>query len=65
MDPKRLISALEKVVRYNRDRFGAASNEDDYPTIGERRRFARRLGDWLGRPGAPSDCGRPTTRGPP
>jgi hypothetical protein len=53
MDPKRLTSALEKVVRYNRDRFGAAPNEDDYPAIGERRKFARRLVKWLGRSGVP------------
>jgi Zn-dependent protease with chaperone function len=53
MDPKRLTSALEKIVRYNRDRFGAALNEDDYPAIGERRRFARRLVEWLGRSTAP------------
>jgi hypothetical protein len=65
IDPKRLISALDKVVRYNRDRFGAALNEDDYPTIGERRRFARRLVAWLGRPGPPSGCDRPTPRAPP
>ena len=52
-DPKRLTSALEKVLRYNRDRFGAALNEGDYPAIGERRRFARRLIEWLGRSGAP------------
>jgi hypothetical protein len=62
LDPKRLISALEKIVRYNRDRFGAALNENDYPTIGERRRFARRLLDWLGRPGAANGCARPTSR---
>jgi Zn-dependent protease with chaperone function len=53
MDPKRLTSALEKIFRYNRDRFGAALNEDAYPAIGERRRFARRLVEWLGRSGVP------------
>jgi Zn-dependent protease with chaperone function len=53
MDPERLTSALEKIVRYNRDRFGAALNEGDYPAIGERRRFARRLVEWLGRSGVP------------
>jgi hypothetical protein len=53
MDPGRLTSALERVSRYNRDRFGAALNEDDYPAIGERRRFARRLLEWLGRSGTP------------
>jgi hypothetical protein len=52
-DPERLTSALEKVWRYNRDRFGSALNEGDYPSIGERRRFARRLVDWLERSGGP------------
>ena len=47
-DPAHLISALEKVVRYNRERFGAALNEDYHPPIGDRRTFARRLADWLG-----------------
>jgi hypothetical protein len=50
IDPARLTSALEKLCRYNRDRFGAARNEDDYPDLGERRRFARRLAEWLGVP---------------
>jgi Zn-dependent protease with chaperone function len=53
MDPKRLTSALEKILRYNRERFGAALNEDEYPAIGERRRFAGRLLEWLGPSGAP------------
>lgn len=53
MDPQRLTSALEKVVRYNRDRFGAALNEENYPAIGERRKFARRLVEWLGRSTVP------------
>jgi hypothetical protein len=53
MDPRRLTSAVEKVSRYNRDRFGRALNEDDYPAVGERRRFARRLIDWLERSGGP------------
>jgi hypothetical protein len=53
MDSTRLTSALEKVSRYNRDRFGPARNEGDYPDIGERRRFARRLVEWLGRSGVP------------
>lgn len=53
MDPRRLTSALEKTSRYNRERFGAARNEEDYPAIGERRRFGRRLVEWLGRSGMP------------
>lgn len=46
--PGRLISAVEKIVGYNRHRFGAARNEGDYPPLAERRRFARRLVEWLG-----------------
>lgn len=46
IDPAHLSSALERVVRYNRDRFGAL-NEDHYPAIGERRTFGRRLVAWL------------------
>jgi hypothetical protein len=49
MDPGRLTSAIEKVLRYNRERFGPALNEGHYPTAGERRTFARRLVAWLGR----------------
>jgi hypothetical protein len=46
-DPAHLASALEKVVRYNRARFGAALNEDHYPDVGDRRTFGRRLVEWL------------------
>jgi Zn-dependent protease with chaperone function len=52
LNPKRLTSALEKLVRYNRDRFGVALNDDDYPAVSERRRFVGRLVEWLGRSGA-------------
>jgi Zn-dependent protease with chaperone function len=52
VNPKRLTSALEKIVRYNRGRLGVALNEDDYPPVSERRRFAGRLVEWLGRSGA-------------
>jgi hypothetical protein len=47
-DPAHLTSALEKMIRYNRDHFGAALNEDHYPAIGDRRAFAKRLAAWLG-----------------
>jgi hypothetical protein len=53
IDPGWLTSAVEKISRFNRDRFGRALNEDDYPAAGERRRFARRLADWLERSGGP------------
>jgi hypothetical protein len=50
IDPARLTSALEKLLRYNRERLGVALNENDYPEISERRRFVKRLAEWL--PGA-------------
>jgi len=49
VNPKRLTSALEKIVRYNRDRLGVALNEEDYPAGSQRRRFVGRLVEWLGR----------------
>lgn len=48
IDPRRLTSALEKVVRYNHARFGTALNEAHYPSIHDRRVFARQLLDSLG-----------------
>jgi hypothetical protein len=47
MDPSRVIDALEKVTRFNRQRFGSAINEKNYPTIAERRAFAREIQQWL------------------
>ena len=47
VDSSRLISALEKLSRFNHDRFGTARNEQNYPTIPERRAFARSVCTWL------------------
>jgi Zn-dependent protease with chaperone function len=52
LNAKRLTSALEKIGRYNRDRFGVAVHESNYPALSERRRFVGRLVEWLGRSGA-------------
>lgn len=52
VNPERLISALDKISRYNRDRFGVAVNETNYPALGERRRFVERLVEWLRRSAA-------------
>ena len=49
VNPERLISALDKISRYNRDRFGVAVTETNYPALGERRRFVERLVEWLRR----------------
>ena len=52
VNPERLISALDKISRYNRDRFGVAVNETNYPALAERRRFVERLVEWLRRDAA-------------
>jgi len=47
MDVSRLMTALQKISRHNRQRFGTATNEKDYPTVAERRAFAGAVGAWL------------------
>jgi Zn-dependent protease with chaperone function len=47
LDPSRLNDALEKVTRFNRQRFGSADNEKNYPTLAERRAFTRDIQRWL------------------
>lgn len=59
IDPRRVTSAIEKVSRSNRARFGAARNEDDYPSVGDRRRFAERLREWLQGTSLPQEGDRP------
>lgn len=43
-----LVSAIDKVRQHNLERFGAAPNDDDYPSVSQRRtairEFARHLG---------------------
>jgi hypothetical protein len=43
MDPSRLMAGVEKISRFNRERFGTAINESSHPTLGQRRAFARAL----------------------
>jgi hypothetical protein len=47
MNPSKLIEGVEKVTRFNRERFGSATHENSYPTLGERRAFAREIDRWL------------------
>lgn len=47
MDLSPLSSAIEKIGRFNRERFGTAVNERNYPTVAERRAYARRIQTWL------------------
>ena len=40
MDPSKVIDAIEKVTRFNRERFGSATNEKNYPApVGRKRRI--------------------------
>lgn len=43
MDVSRLMSGVEKMIRFNRERFGTANNERDYPTLAQRVTFARAM----------------------
>jgi hypothetical protein len=43
MDPSRLMAGVEKISRFNRERFGTAINKGSYPTVRQRRAFARAL----------------------
>jgi hypothetical protein len=46
MKTSRLTSGIEKISRFNHERLGAAVNEGSYPTLVERRRFARAATAW-------------------
>ena len=47
MNPSTLTDAVERVTKSNRQRFGTAANERSYPTVQERRTFAREINRWL------------------
>ena len=47
MDPSRLISGVDIITGYNRAKFGAGVDERAYPTMAERRQFARAVTAWL------------------
>jgi hypothetical protein len=43
MDVTRLMSGIQKMIRFNRERFGTANNEHNYPTLPQRQAFARAM----------------------
>jgi predicted Zn-dependent protease len=49
VDPSRLIASVEKITRHNRQHFGTAVDETGYPTLFERREFARAVRKWAAR----------------
>jgi hypothetical protein len=54
MNTSRLMAGVEKISRFNGERFGTALNENAYPTVSQRRQFARAVGEWA----AGADRGR-------
>ena len=62
MNPARFLGAVEKITRYNRKRFPTTIDGTNYPTIAERRSFARRVTAWLQKAGLATDThGTPRT----
>jgi hypothetical protein len=47
MNPARLLGAIEKITRYNHKLFPMRIDGTNYPTIAERRSFARKVAAWL------------------
>jgi hypothetical protein len=52
LDPSRLMTGIEKITRYNR-KFDVNVDESNYPTLAERRRYAREVIAWLERGSRP------------
>ena len=49
MNPSRLITGIERIMHYNEQLFGTAYNQSGYPTLFERREFARAVRAWVAR----------------
>lgn len=47
MNPARLLGAIEKITRYNQKLFPMRIDGTNYPTIAERRSFARKVAAWF------------------
>ena len=46
LDPSRMITSFEKLLRYTRERFGPHPNEAHYISAGERRKFIQTVITW-------------------
>ena len=53
LDPSRLVTGLEKINRYNWNFFEAEVERRSYPSLSERRRFAREVTAWVSRASTP------------
>ena len=46
LDPSRMITCFEKLLRYTHERFGPHPNEAHYVSAGERRKFIETVISW-------------------
>ena len=53
LDPSPLVTGIDRVTRHNLKVYGAAVDERNYPTLSERRAFARAVTAWVARAGSP------------
>jgi hypothetical protein len=53
LNPSRLVTGLEKITRYNWNFFEAEVEWRSYPSLSERRKFAREVTAWLSRASPP------------
>jgi hypothetical protein len=47
MDASRLMTGIQKIGRFNRQWFGTAINQKDYPTVAQRQAFAGAVTAWI------------------
>jgi len=47
MNPARLVAGISKITRYNQRRFASRIDDTNYPSVAERRSFAREITTWL------------------
>ena len=47
MNPARLVAGISKITRYNQRRFTSRIDDTNYPSVAERRSFAREITTWL------------------
>jgi hypothetical protein len=47
LDPSRLMTSVEKIMRYNQKFRRGMIDERGYPTLSERRAFARAVTAWI------------------
>jgi Zn-dependent protease with chaperone function len=48
LNPRYLIASVEKMERFNNERFGRPLNSASYPTLSERKKSWTRVMNWIG-----------------